>query len=194
MEVTNNSIPNLLSFSLLPLSHLTQITMGCFLNTADSLNQSLIGFSTASSPNTSYAASPARFGGHNNTSHVTANYMKFRTYLELVPTTKWKGDVGCLVEFLSGNRIRKYCDIIQNYGLWGCDLVQYWTPTFRRQLLSAVSGLKTLRVDIAVTSDSLVSIFHVTRRQISYNRNVSTHCLADIMKFTKTSQTPAFHT
>jgi len=105
VEITNNSIPNLLSFSLLPLSHLTQITMCCFLNTMESLNQTLIGFSTASSPNTSYAASPARFAEHNNTSRVTANYMKFRTYLQLLPTTKWKGDVGCLVEFLSANRI-----------------------------------------------------------------------------------------
>ena len=91
MKITNNSIPTLLPFCLPTLSHLTQITMGCFLNTAESLNQSLIGFSTASSPSTSYAPSPARFGEHNNKSHVTANYMKFRTYLELLPTTKWKG-------------------------------------------------------------------------------------------------------
>ena len=135
---TNNSIANLLSFSLLPLLHSTRITMGCFPNTAYGLSQSLIGFSTASFPNTGYSASPARFGEHNNTFHVTANYMKFRTYLELLSTTKWWGG-GCLVEFLPANRIWNYCDIIQNYGLSGCDLVQYWTPTFRMQLLSAVS-------------------------------------------------------
>jgi hypothetical protein len=38
MEITNNFIPTVLPFSLLTLSQLTQITMGCFLNIADSLN------------------------------------------------------------------------------------------------------------------------------------------------------------
>ena len=84
------------------------------------------------------------------------------------------------------------CDIIQNYGLLGCDLVQYLTSTFRMQLPSTASGLKTLKVDIAVSSGPLVCIYHITRRHIPRNRNVYTHHHADFMKFPKTSQTKHF--